>query len=194
MQALDESNVDYTFDDYKREYSYDYPNGMGGASHDAIERTYTLAKVSDAVSTDQVRKLMKMDAGNGMTYEERFPVIAGEMHGKLNELDKTQAAADKAKKDQTYDSINEAALTYAKQQLAEGKDIEVIKRNLLEVQGNNRLAFAKENKDIETFIDGLDQSFDSYIADNAAFEEAYTKGQLTVEEVEASVLKLKKNG
>ena len=192
MQALDESNVDYTWDNYKREYSYDYPNGMGGASHDAIERVYTLAKVSDAVSTDQVRKLMKSDAGNGMTYEERFPVIAGEMHTKLNTLDKEHATADAAKKTQAFESQNDAAITYAKQQLAEGKDIEVIKRNLLEVQGNNRLTFAKENPEIDTFIEGLDQSFQSYIADNAEFEDLYTKGQLTVEAVEASSFELQK--
>ena len=192
LQALDEDNLDYTFDDYKREYSYDYPNGMGGASHDAIERVYTLAKVSDAVSTDQVRKLMKSDAGNGMTYEERFPVIAGEMHTKLNTLDKEHATADAAKKTQAFESQNDAAITYAKQQLAEGKDIEVIKRNLLEVQGNNRLTFAKENPEIDTFIEGLDQSFQSYIADNAEFEDLYTKGQLTVEAVEASSFELQK--
>lgn len=191
LQALDEENKEYTFENFKQEYSYDYPNGMGGASHDLVERLHKLAKHTDDVSTDQVRKAMKMDAG-GMTYEERFPLIAGEMHGKLNELDKTQATADKAKKDQTYDSINEAALTYAREQLAEGTDVEVIKRNLLEVQGNNRLAFAKENDDIDTFIEGLDKSFDSYIADNAAFEAAYTKGQLKVEEVEGSSFELQK--
>ena len=192
LQALDESNVDYTFDDYKREYSYDYPNGMGGASHDAIERVYTLAKVSDVVSTDQVRKLMKSDAGNGMTYEERFPVIAGEMHTKLKALDKETKTADDAKKTQAFESQNDAALDYARQQLAEGKDIEVIKRNLLEVQGNNRLVFAKENPDIDTFIEGLDQSFQSYIADNAEFKDLYTKGQLTVEAVEGSSFELQK--
>ena len=130
------------------------PNGMEGASHDLVNRLYKIAKHTDHVSTDQVRQAMKMDAG-GMTYEERFPVIAGEMHTNLNKLDKEQATADRTKKDQTYDTINEAALTYAREQLAEGTDVEVIKRNLLEVQGNNRLAFAKENKDIETFIEGF---------------------------------------
>ena len=191
LQALDPENKEYTFENFKREYSYDYPNGMGGASHDTINRLFKLSKHTDHVSTDQVRQAMKMDAG-GMPYEERFPLIAGKMHQDLDKLDKEQATADRTKKDQTYDTINEAALTYAREQLAEGTDVEVIKRNLLEVQGNNRLAFAKENKDIETFIEGLDQSFDSYIADNAAFEEAYTKGQLTVEEVEASNFELQK--
>ena len=191
LQALDEENTEYTFENFKQEYSYDYPNGMGGASHDLVDRLHKLAKHTNDVSTDQVRQAMKMDAG-GMTYEERFPLIAGEMHTNLKKLDKTQATADKTKKDQLYDTQNEAALTYAREQLAEGTDVEVIKRNLLEVQGNNRLAFAKENKDIETFIDGLDQSFDSYIADNAAFEAAYTKGQLTVEEVEGSSFELQK--
>ena len=34
LQALDEENKEYTFENFKKEYSYDYPNGMGGASHD----------------------------------------------------------------------------------------------------------------------------------------------------------------
>ena len=191
LQALDPDNKEYTFENFKQEYSYDYPNGMGGASHDTIDRLYKFAKHTDDVSTDQVRQAMKMDAG-GMPYEERFPLIAGEKHTELNKLDKQQRAADKAKKDQAYDTQNEAALIDARQRLADGEDVEVIKRNLLEVQGNNKLAFAKENTDIETFIDGLDQSFDSYIADNAAFEAQYMKGQLTVEEVEGSSFELQK--
>ncbi len=191
LQALDPDNKEYTFENFKQEYSYDYPNGMGGASHDLVDRLYKFAKHTDDVSTDQVRQAMKMDAG-GMPYEERFPLIAGEKHTELNKLDKQQRAADKAKKDQAYDTQNEAALIDARQRLADGEDVEVIKRNLLEVQGNNKLAFAKENTDIETFIDGLDQSFDSYIADNAAFEAQYMKGQLTVEEVEGSSFELQK--
>jgi len=191
LQALDESNTLYTIENYKKDYAYEFENGMGGVSHDMVKRAFTISKISPNVSTDQVKQLMKMDAG-GRPYEERFPVIAGEMHKDILKYEKEQATADKAKKDQTYDSINEAALTYAREQLAEGTDVEVIKRNLLEVQGNNRLAFAKENKDIDTFIEGLDQSFDSYIVDNAEFKEAYTKGQLTVEEVEASSFELQK--
>ena len=191
LQALDESNTLYTIENYKKDYAYEFENGMGGVSHDMVKRAFAISKISPNVSTDQVKQLMKMDAG-GRPYEERFPVIAGEMHKDILKYEKEQATADKAKKDQTYDSINEAALTYAREQLAEGTDVEVIKRNLLEVQGNNRLAFAKENKDIDTFIEGLDQSFDSYIVDNAEFKEAYTKGQLTVEEVEASSFELQK--
>ena len=191
LQALDESNTLYTIDNYRKDYAYEFDNGMGGVSHDVVKRAFAVSKVSPDVSTDQVKQLMKMDAG-GRPYEERFPVIAGEMHKDILKYEKEQATADRTKKDQLYDTQNEAALTYAREQLAEGTDVEVIKRNLLEVQGNNRLAFAKENTDIETFIDGLDQSFDSYIADNAAFEAQYMKGQLTVEEVEGSSFELQK--
>ena len=37
LQALDEENTEYTFKNYVQEYSYDYPNGKGGATHDGIE-------------------------------------------------------------------------------------------------------------------------------------------------------------
>jgi hypothetical protein len=193
LQALDEENTEYTFENFKREYSYDYPNGMGGASHDLVNRLFKLSKHTDHVSTDQVRQAMKMDAG-GMTYEERFPVIAGEIHKNILKYEKEQKAADDAKKKQKFENKNEAALTYAQQQLEEGVDVEVIKRNLLEIQGNNKLAYPQfeEEKGIATFLDGLDESFDTYIAKNAEFEEAYSKGQLTVEEVEGSSFELKK--
>ena len=169
-------------------------NGMGGVSHDMIKRAFTISKISPYVSTDQVKQLMKMDAGDGMTYEERFPVIAGEMHKNILKYEKEQKAADDAKNKQKFENKNEAALTYAQQQLEDGVDVEVIKRNLLEIQGNNKLAYPQfeEDKGIATFLDGLDQSFDSYIADNAEFEEAYSKGQLTVEEVEGSSFELQK--
>ena len=193
LQALDESNTLYTIENYKKDYAYEFENGMGGVSHDTIKRAFAISKVSPNVSTDQVKQLMKMDAG-GRPYEVRYPVIAGEMHKNILKYEKEQKAADDAKNKQKFENKNEAALTYAQQQLEDGVDVEVIKRNLLEIQGNNKLAYPQfeEDKGIATFLDGLDQSFDSYIADNAEFEEAYSKGQLTVEEVEGSSFELQK--
>ena len=185
LEALNPNNS-YTEEDYKKDYAFEFDNGMGGVSHDIIKRAFSIAKVSSDVSTDQVKQLMKMDAGNGMTYEQRFPVIAGQMHKDILAYEKQQATADADKKTLRFESTNEAALTYAREQLAEGEDVEVIKRNLLQIQGNNRLEFAKENPEIDTFIEGLDQSASNYIETNADFEDKYTKGQLTVEEVEAT--------
>ena len=193
LQALDESNTLYTIENYKKDYAYEFENGMGGVSHDTIKRAFAISKVSPNVSTDQVKQLMKMDAG-GRPYEVRYPVIAGEMHKEILKYEKEQKAADDAKKKQKFKNINEAALTYSQQQLEDGVDVEVIKRNLLEIQGNNKLAYPQfeEDKGIATFLDGLDESFDSYITKNAEFEDLYTKGQLTVKEVEGSSFELQK--
>lgn len=189
MQALDESYGLYTIDNYRKEYAHEFSNGMGGVSHDVANRVVTLAEYTDEVSTDKAREILKMDAG-GVPYEDRFPVIAGKLHARLAKIDKAESKAIAAKKNQLYDSKNEAGLKYAREQLKQGVDAEVIKRNLLELQGNNRLEFGKENTEIDTFVEGLDQSYENYIAINADFEERYEKGQLTVEEVEASSFEL----
>jgi len=183
MAALDPNNVDYTVQDYKKEYSFGFDNGMGGVSHDMYDRGIKIAKVTDEISTDRMRMLLKADAG-GMPYDERFPVIAGEKYKDLNKIDKEQATADGAAKTQAYTSQNNAALDNARQQLVDGVDPEIIKRDLNRVQGNNRLVFAKENKDIDTFLEGMSISTAEFLKYDAEFDFKYAKGNLTVDEIE----------
>ena len=183
MAALDPNNVDYTVEDYKKEYSFGFDNGMGGVQHDMFDRGIKIAKVTDEISTDQLRLLLKADAG-GMPYDERFPVIAGEKYKELNTLDTENATADKTKITQAYTSQNKAALDNARQQLVDGVDPEIIKRDLNRVQGNNRLVFAKENKDIDTFLEGMSISTAEFLKYDAQFEFLYGKGKLTVKEIE----------
>ena len=78
---------------------------MGGVSHDTIKRAFAISKVSPNVSTDQVKQLMKMDAG-GRPYEVRYPVIAGEMHKEILKYEKEQKAADDAKNKQKFENKN----------------------------------------------------------------------------------------
>jgi hypothetical protein len=185
MAAIDPNNVDYTVEDYKKEYSFGFDNGMGGVQHDMYDRGIKIAKVTGEISTDQLRMLLKADAG-GMPYDERFPVIAGERYKELKEIDEEQATADKTASTQAYNSQNQAALDNARQQLLDGVDPEIIKRDLNRVQANNKLVFSQfgEYKGIENFIEGMSISTAEFLKYDAEFEFQYGKGKLTVKEIE----------
>ena len=125
-----------------------------------------------------------LPGGKGELRKRFSKVQIAEIDDLIQQSNKKRLDAKQLETDNRFRETNNQAIENVNQRFLDGEDSRALVRDLERVQGANKRDFGRTDDRLDKKIEALQKSDGSYLAQNAYFEELYSKGQLTAEMVQ----------